>query len=69
MIDKKAVKDKNPGVRFFMIKKLFVIVGLGGVGGYFGFKINQVNESSGKYTVSFVARGETYDKVKRTDWF
>ncbi len=48
-----------------MNKKHIVIVGLGGVGGYFGFKINQVNESSGKYTVSFVARGETYDKVKK----
>lgn len=47
-----------------MNKKHIVIVGLGGVGGYFGFKINQVNEASGKYTVSFVARGETYDKVK-----
>jgi 2-dehydropantoate 2-reductase len=47
-----------------MNKKHIVIVGLGGVGGYFGFKINQVNESSGKYTVSFVARGETYDKEK-----
>ncbi len=47
-----------------MNKKHIVVVGLGGVGGYFGFKINQVNEASGKYTVSFVARGETYDKVK-----
>ncbi|SDI29072.1 ketopantoate reductase family protein [Chryseobacterium jejuense] len=47
-----------------MNKKHIVVVGLGGVGGYFGFKINQINETSGKYTVSFVARGETYDKVK-----
>ncbi|MBP2619572.1 ketopantoate reductase family protein [Chryseobacterium jejuense] len=47
-----------------MNKKHIVVVGLGGVGGYFGFKINQSNETSGKYTVSFVARGETYDKVK-----
>lgn len=47
-----------------MNKKHIVVVGLGGVGGYFGFKINQVNEASGKYTVSFVARGETYNKVK-----
>lgn len=37
---------------------------MGGVGGYFGFKINQANEISRKYTVSFVARGETYEKVK-----
>ncbi|UHO36658.1 2-dehydropantoate 2-reductase [Chryseobacterium capnotolerans] len=47
-----------------MNKKHIVVVGLGGVGGYFGFKINQVNETSGKYKVSFVARGETYQKVK-----
>ncbi|RLJ32180.1 2-dehydropantoate 2-reductase [Chryseobacterium sp. 7] len=48
-----------------MNKKHIVIIGLGGVGGYFGFKINQTNETSGKYTVSFVARGETYEKVKQ----
>lgn len=47
-----------------MNKKHIVVVGLGGVGGYFGFKINQANEVSEKYTVSFVARGETYEKVK-----
>jgi len=47
-----------------MNKKHLVVVGLGGVGGYFGFKINQENESSQKYKVSFVARGETYSKVK-----
>lgn len=47
-----------------MNKKHIVVVGLGGVGGYFGFKINQINETSGKYKVTFVARGETYDKVK-----
>ncbi|PRA92944.1 2-dehydropantoate 2-reductase [Chryseobacterium sp. MYb7] len=47
-----------------MNKKHIVVVGLGGVGGYFGFKINQINETTGKYTVSFVARGETYEKVK-----
>jgi len=47
-----------------MNKKHIVVVGLGGVGGYFGFKINQANETSRKYNVSFVARGETYEKVK-----
>lgn len=47
-----------------MNKKHIVVVGLGGVGGYFGFKMNQMNEVSGKYHISFVARGETYDKVK-----
>lgn len=47
-----------------MNKKHIVVVGLGGVGGYFGFKINQNNETTEKYTISFVARGETYKKVK-----
>ncbi|SMC40210.1 ketopantoate reductase family protein [Chryseobacterium sp. YR221] len=47
-----------------MNKKHIVVVGLGGVGGYFGFKINQANETSEKYKVSFIVRGETYDKVK-----
>lgn len=47
-----------------MNKKHIVVVGLGGVGGYFGFKINQANEASGKYNITFVAREETYDKVK-----
>ncbi|SHG88792.1 ketopantoate reductase family protein [Chryseobacterium vrystaatense] len=47
-----------------MTKKHIAVVGLGGVGGYFGFKINQENETSKKYKVTFVARGETYRKVK-----
>nr|WP_315030242.1 2-dehydropantoate 2-reductase [uncultured Chryseobacterium sp.] len=47
-----------------MNKKHIVVVGLGGVGGYFGFKINKTNETSEKYKVTFVARGETYEKVK-----
>ncbi|PIF45433.1 2-dehydropantoate 2-reductase [Chryseobacterium sp. 52] len=47
-----------------MNKKHIVVVGLGGVGGYFGFKINQENEASQKYKITFVARGETYQKVK-----
>ncbi len=47
-----------------MTKKHIAVVGLGGVGGYFGFKISQENESSQKYKVTFVARGETYRKVK-----
>ncbi|MDN5481081.1 MAG: 2-dehydropantoate 2-reductase, partial [Chryseobacterium sp.] len=47
-----------------MTKKHIVVIGLGGVGGYFGFKINQENESSQKYKICFVARGETYQKVK-----
>ncbi|HCA06189.1 ketopantoate reductase family protein [Chryseobacterium sp.] len=47
-----------------MTKKHIVVAGLGGVGGYFGFKINQENEVSGKYKITFIARGETYQKVK-----
>jgi len=47
-----------------MSKKHIAVLGLGGVGGYFGFKINQENEASKKYKISFVARGETYRKVK-----
>lgn len=47
-----------------MDKKHIAVLGLGGVGGYFGFKINQENEASKKYKISFVARGETYQKVK-----
>jgi len=47
-----------------MSKKHVVIAGLGGVGGYFGFKINQTNEILQHHTISFIARGETYKKVK-----
>lgn len=47
-----------------MIKKNIVIIGLGGVGGYFGFKINQTNETHNKQHISFVARAKTYEIVK-----
>lgn len=47
-----------------MSKKHVVIAGLGGVGGYFGFKISQMNETLQYHTISFIARGETYKKVK-----
>lgn len=47
-----------------MEKKNIIVIGLGGVGGYFGFKINKGNEVRKEYTVSFVARGETYKTVK-----
>lgn len=47
-----------------MNKKHIVVIGLGGVGGYFGFKISQNNETFHQYTISFIARGETYKKVK-----
>lgn len=48
-----------------MNKKNIVIIGLGGVGGYFGFKISQSNELDQQHKVSFVARGKTYDIVKK----
>ncbi|WP_261512442.1 ketopantoate reductase family protein [Chryseobacterium paludis] len=47
-----------------MNKKHIVVIGLGGVGGYFGFKISQNNETFHQYIISFIARGETYQKVK-----
>lgn len=47
-----------------MIKKNVVIIGLGGVGGYFGFKINKYNENSDAHNIEFVARNETYKAIK-----
>jgi len=44
-------------------KKHIVIIGLGGVGGYFGFKISQFSEKNNLHKISFVARGETYDTI------
>ncbi|KAB1159998.1 2-dehydropantoate 2-reductase [Tenacibaculum aiptasiae] len=48
-----------------MSKKHIVIIGLGGVGGYFGFKISQENEATKTNTISFVARAQTYETVKK----
>lgn len=47
-----------------MEKKNIAIIGLGGVGGYFGFKINQFNEKENQFDITFVARNQTYDIVK-----
>lgn len=47
-----------------MNKKNITVIGLGGVGGYFGFKINQMNEIDGEHHVSFVARAKTFEIVK-----
>lgn len=47
-----------------MSKKNIVVIGLGGVGGYFGFKISQENEATKEYNISFVARAATYEIVK-----
>ena len=52
-------------IRIKMNKKHIVIIGLGGVGGYFGFKINQSNERDKQHKVTFIARGKTYDTVKK----
>lgn len=49
-----------------MTKKHIVIIGLGGVGGYFGFKINQSNEKHNQHKISFIARGKTYNIVKES---
>jgi 2-dehydropantoate 2-reductase len=49
-----------------MSKKNIVVIGLGGVGGYFGFKY-QENEATKEYNISFVAREATYEIVKRKD--
>ncbi|WP_316747914.1 2-dehydropantoate 2-reductase [Pedobacter gandavensis] len=46
------------------IKKLTVI-GLGGVGGYFGFKLAQRYSNPEELQISFVARGETFEIVKK----
>lgn len=44
-------------------EKAFSIIGLGGVGGYFGFKICKLNETTKQHDISFVARGKTFDIV------
>lgn len=40
------------------------VVGLGGVGGYFGFKLAQKYAGTAAARITFVARGETYNTVK-----
>jgi 2-dehydropantoate 2-reductase len=47
-----------------MKKKHVVVIGLGGVGGYFGFKINRLNETQQAYNITFVARNQTFQAVK-----
>lgn len=48
-----------------MEKKNVVVIGLGGVGGYFGFKINQFNEKDNGLNITFTARNQTYDIVSK----
>lgn len=43
-----------------MRTKNIAIIGLGGVGGYFGFKINQANKLN---QIVFIARGKTYEII------
>lgn len=47
-----------------MSKKHIVVIGLGGVGGYFGFKINKFNEVSQEFHITFVARNQTFHAIK-----
>lgn len=47
-----------------MKTKELTIIGLGGVGGYFGFKLAQKYASSDAVNISFVARAQTYEIVK-----
>ncbi|MGH2665980.1 ketopantoate reductase family protein [Flavobacterium sp.] len=47
-----------------MKAKNITVIGLGGVGGYFGFKLAQQNKNNPENQITFVARGETYETVK-----
>ncbi|QHT67347.1 2-dehydropantoate 2-reductase [Rhodocytophaga rosea] len=44
--------------------KKITIIGLGGVGGYFGFKLAYQYKNNPTVKITFVARGETYTRVK-----
>src|SRR5688572_6348824 len=41
------------------------IIGLGGVGGYFGFKLAQKYRGTANVSITFIARGATYEVVKK----
>ncbi|KQC11433.1 MAG: hypothetical protein APR62_01605 [Smithella sp. SDB] len=41
------------------------IIGIGGVGGYFGGKLAKANDTSGKHEVIFVARGEHLNAIQK----
>ena len=47
------------------MNKNITVIGLGGVGGYFGFKIAQKTSERKNYKVTFVARGETFETVRK----
>jgi len=42
----------------------FAIIGLGGVGGYFGFKLAKKYSTSNAVNITFIAREKTYEIVK-----
>lgn len=46
------------------MKKSITVIGLGGVGGYFGFKLAQTYSISSQASITFVARNETYTIIK-----
>lgn len=46
------------------MKKTITVIGLGGVGGYFGFKLAQTYYDSPEVNIAFVARNETYTIIK-----
>lgn len=46
------------------MSKSITVIGLGGVGGYFGFKLAQTYNLSQKVIITFVARNETYNIIK-----
>jgi 2-dehydropantoate 2-reductase len=48
-----------------MNSKKITLIGLGGVGGYFGFKIAEHIKNDPNYEITFVARNETYEIVKK----
>ena len=48
-----------------MTNKTITVIGLGGVGGYFGFKLAQKNRHNDNIKITFVARGETYETIKK----
>jgi len=48
-----------------MTPKQITIIGLGGVGGYFGYKIAAYSKDNPAYQITFVARSETFKVVKQ----
>lgn len=48
-----------------MNRKHIAVIGLGGVGGYFGFKINQTNETDQQNEITFIARDKTFEAVTK----